>query len=296
MSRWAGKIPLVAGSQRAYTTFLNRVRMDAFDSLTARLSKNGTATPSEAAAIAHFINVATGRGGGRASNAMAGLNTAFFAPRLVMSRFQLLLGQPMWRGTASTRLLIAQEYARFLAGAAVVYGLANLAGGKVEDDPRSSDFGKIRVGDTRVDPLGGLSQASVLLSRLATGETKRLSGAEVPIRGEDVPYGGDKADDVISHFLRTKLAPVAGAAVDVMTGETVVGEDVTPQSVATSLSTPLSFGEIFKAMRAQGVPVGAGLGVLSLFGMGMQTFEARKASNRLPRQPAAKRLPSAAPR
>lgn len=274
MSRWAEKIPLVAGSQRAYTTFLNKLRADSFDAMEKTLSRNGKATPEEAAAIANFINVATGRGAlGKAENAAVGLNTAFFAPRYVASRFQLLAGTPMWKGTARTRTAIAKEYARYLMGLGVIYGLGQLAGAEIETDSRSSDFGKMRFGNTRIDPLSGLQQVAVLESRLASGETKKLSGKVVPIRGEKVPYGSGDASDVLKQFIRTKLSPVVGAGVDIVSGENVVGEPVTPGSVVQNLTVPLAFRDIYKAMIEQGIPEGTAMGLLSILGMGVQTYE-----------------------
>ncbi len=285
MSRWAEKIPVVAGSQRAYTTFLNRLRADSFDAMEATLSRTGKATPEEAAHIANYINVATGRGRiGLKENAAVGMNTVFFAPRYVASRFQLIGGGVKALGdvatgfqfkpeTARARKLVAKEYGRFLLGLGVVYGLGKLSGADIELDPRSSDFGKMRFGNTRIDPLAGIQQATVLLSRLGSGETKTLKGKVVPIRGDKVPYGSPDSADVIARFLRTKLSPVVGTSIDIATGENVVGEPVTAGSVAESLVVPLSFGDIKDALMEQGVPEGEAMALLSILGMGVQTYE-----------------------
>lgn len=274
MSRWADKIPLVAASQRAYTTFLNRLRADSFDAMADTLSRTGEVTPHEAKAIANFINVATGRGKlGVKDNAAVGLSTIFFAPRYVASRFQLIAGQPFYKGTTRTRTLVAKEYARFLIGAGVIYGLGTLAGGDVETDSRSSDFGKLRFDDTRLDPMAGLLQSTVLLARLGSGETTRLSGKTVAIRGEGVPFGGDDAADVTARFLRTKLSPVVGTTVNILSGTDVTGEKVTPEKIGQDLLVPLALKDILKAMEDQGVPRGTALVILSIFGMGLQTYE-----------------------
>lgn len=277
MSRWADKIPLVAGSQRAYVTFLNKLRADSFDAMANSLSRSGELTPSEASAISNFINVATGRGNiGMKENALVGLNTVFFAPRYVASRFQLLVGQPLYGGNARTRSLIAQEYARYLIGVGIVYGLATLDGAEIEQDPRSSDFGKLRYGNTRIDPLSGLQQSTVLLSRLGTGETKTLRGNVVPIRGEKVPFGSGNSADVIARFLRSKLAPVPSQVVNVLAGKDVVGQPVTAESLAEGLVVPLAFRDIYNTMIEQGVPRGTAFAMLSLFGMSLQNYDEQK--------------------
>lgn len=277
MSRLAGKTPLVKRSARAYIVFLNKLRADSFDTMLATLAKGGEATAVEQHAIANFINVATGRGNlGSMEQASVLLNTVFFAPRYVASRFQLLAGQPLYRGTTRTRVLIAKEYARILIGMGLVYTLAKAAGLDVEEDPRSSDFGKIRIGNTRIDPLAGISQATVFMFRLITGETKRISGEIVPIRGEDVPYGGTTSSGVIGRFLRSKLAPVFGVGLDIMEAKNVVGEPMTPGSVAVSATTPITYRDIYDVIKEQGVEKGAALGLLAFFGMGLQTFQERK--------------------
>lgn len=271
MSSLATRIPGVAHSNRAFVIFLNRLRADSFDAMVGNLQRRGAPlNEPELRAVANYINVATGRGSmGQAAAAASTLATAFFSPRLVTSRFQLLLGQPFYGGSARTRLAVAGEYAHLLAGLAVVYALANLAGATIETDPRSSDFGKLKFGDTRVDPLMGLSQVTVLLGRETSGSTKTPAGEVKPIRGK-VPFGDSTGADVALRFLRTKLAPVPGAVLDVASGQNVVGEPVTAGSVAQQLAVPLSFQDIYSVMAADGIPKGTALGVLSLFGAGVQ--------------------------
>ena len=184
--------------------------------------------------------------------------------------------QLFYKGTAGTRILIAKEYGRALIGLSAVYGLGALAGATIETDPRSSDSGKLKFGNTRLDPLMGLSQNTVLLSRIGTGETKSLgTGRITEIRGK-VPYRRATSYDVIATFLRTKLAPVLGAAVNIATGKNVVGQKTTPLTVAADLTIPLSFKDIYDVMKDQGVPRGSILELLSLFGMGLQSFDERQ--------------------
>lgn len=279
MSRWAKKIPLVAGSERAYRTFLNRLRADSFDAMMASFGRRGGASLREARAIANFVNVATGRGslGPKLATAAVGLNHVFFAPRLVLSRFQLLTGQPLWDGSMATRRAIAGEYARYLVGVGVVIALAQAAGAdKMETDPRSSNFGKLKFGHTRVDPFSGLLQATVVSSRVLSGSTKTSKGAIVKLRtapGEKRAFGQDDAGDVIGRFLRSKLSPVAGTAMDIASGRNVIGEPVTPGMAATRMFVPLTFGEVYESMKEKGVGPGAAFAVLTIFGAGVQTYD-----------------------
>ena len=301
-SRWVDKIPralgggLIRGSGRAYTAFLNRLRADSFDAMVGALARKGAdPTPEEAHAIANYINVATGRGRvGKNEAAGEVLNTVFFAPRLVASRFQLLAGQPLYGGSARTRTMIAQEYARFLMGTAVVMALGMMARSDddetkaIEVDPRSANFGKIRFGDVFVDPLVGLAQVTVFLSRIATGETRTTTtDALRPLRDSNrltdvfpalgdgealgkVGYGGRDVPDVIMSFLRSKLAPVPGAIVNLAAGENMVGEPVTPLGTAAELVTPMSVSNIVDVMESQGMARGTAINLMGLLGMSVQ--------------------------
>lgn len=282
MGRIVHRIPGVAASERAYVVFLNRLRADLFDSLANSLGVSGRITDAQGKVIANYVNAATGRSNlGHFQAASTTLATVFFAPRYVASRFALLFGQPLWRGDATTRTAIVKEYARALTGLGIFYASANLAlqaymgdpgqEWNIETDPRSSDFAKIRMGDTRIDPMMGLQQVSVLTARVLGGKTKTRKGKVVPLRGDTVPYGGSDVVDVLARFGRTKFSPSFGAAVDILAGKDVVGEPTTPLGVLGGLTMPLSLGDIYQAMKREGVPTGTALGLLSIFGMSIQT-------------------------
>lgn len=274
MSSMADKVPGVKHSNRAYITFLNRLRADSFDALLRSVQRPGVnLTQAELEAIANYINIATGRGNlGKATAASETLATIFFSPRLMASRFQLLAGSPLYRGSWATRKAIAIEYAKFLGGVSVVLALGALAGAKIERDPRSADFAKLRFGNTRVDFLGGLQQPTVLLARLAKEETKNAAGVVKPLTGPKLPYGADTTTDVLVRFLRSKLSPVVSAAVNVKQGEDVVGQPVTAGSTAAGLLVPLTFQDIYEVMQEHGIARGTALGLLSLFGFGLQHY------------------------
>jgi hypothetical protein len=287
MSRWLDKIPwylgggVVRGSQRAYNVFLNRLRADTFDAMLGNLKKGREPTQEEADSVADYINIATGRGNlGKMTQAATALNTVFFAPRLVASRFQLLLGYPYFKANDRTKNLILREYAKFLTGVAVVYALGMLAQDDddkpLEVDPRSSDFLKLRFGNTRIDPMTGLLQSTVLIARLASGEKKTAKGKLVPIRGDKVPYGSDSSGDVIFNFARSKFSPAIGSVFNILEGKNVVGEKTDILEESKRMVVPMSFSEAADTLEEQGIPKGTALTILMLFGMGVQTYDSKK--------------------
>lgn len=272
-------IPGIAGSERAYTTFLNLLRADTFDTL-VKLLPEGQRTQSNMEAIANYINVATGRGAlGRFEVARPALSTVLWSPGQALSRAQLLAGQPFYRGSAATRKIIAKEYARFGTGLAVFAGIAMAAGFRFGFDPKSSDFGKLIKGDTRIDLMGGMSQWAVLLTRLLSGESSNARGDSQAVRGEAVSFGGDDASDLIWRFVRSKLTPAIGSTINVLAGKNVVGE---PTSVGKELResvTPLVLVDIYEAMKSRGMTEGGILSVFAILGAGVQTYQPRRGAH-----------------
>ncbi len=284
MSRWAERIPGVAASARAYTSFLNQLRADSFDAMVASLSRDGKVTLKEAKAIANFINVSTGRGNlSILQPAAVALNTAFFSPRYTVSRFQLLLGQPFYHGTKRTKILVAKEYGRFMVGASVMYALAYAADAAFGDDddiplvewnPRSSDFGKIRIRKTRIDPMAGMVQTFVFMTRLITGETKSTrTGRVTPIRGKGVPFRGDTSFDIGVTFFRNKLSPVFATAARFFdrTDKGFKRFDVLEEGL--SLTTPLALRDVIEVVQEHGIILSTAIILAAIFGVGVQVYD-----------------------
>jgi len=280
MSRYAEYVPGVGASQRAYTTYLNEIRADAFDMMVKNM---GLVNTTQARAIANYINISTGRGNlAGASGAAISLNAAFFSPRLVVSRFEYLLGQPMYGGDSATRKAIAKEYAKTAIGAFAAVALyktaKNLLGDKDDDDdefldPRSSSFLKMRIGEhTHVDMFAGLIQAMVLMSRIASGEKTTINGKVIPIRG-DVPYGSDRTWDVFATFMRTKLSPPVSAFWNIASGANVIGEETSAAKEALGMVAPMTVRDIYDAIKAEGASTGVAIGILVVLGFGAQTYE-----------------------
>ena len=84
----------------------------------------------------------------------------------------------------------------------------------------------------------------------------------------------DEACLLLNRFLRYKLSPMFGTAHDVfVTGETPMGEDITPASMAKQLVIPLAMRDIYDSMIDQGVPAGTAISLLAIFGMGVQVYQ-----------------------
>lgn len=305
MSELASKIPGIAHSQRAFTAYLNNIRLAGYNTMMASAERGlliraakrlglvtGEPTLAEAKVIANFMNTWTGRGSlslgrwGSLEGAAVALNRTLFSARLQASRFQILYGQPMWSGTARTRILVAQEYARSLIGIAAFYGVVSLARAawprddeehrpRIEWSPVSADAGKVIMGETRIDPLMGLSQVIVMQTRVISGKTKTHQGKIVALRGPKKPYGGQDTLDVIARFARSKLSPAGGLIANVATQETFIGGPVTFKGEVANLTVPMAMQDIYQLMKEQRVPPALALSILAIFGLRVNTYQPR---------------------
>lgn len=234
ISDWAEKIPLVGlgvkASNRAYSGFLNKLRADTFDSMVRQYEKMGVNVATDTAKLrelANFINAATGRGslGKRFDAANPAMAATFFSPRLIASRIQMLSphnylkADPVIRKQAWRSLIAYTGYVGTLA-ALGKYGM----GWDVESDPTSSDFMKLKNGNTRYDHMGGFQQFVVLTARLLSGDTKQQNGETRDL--DDGKFGKDTRRDVLIRFLINKLAPVPSLVSDLWEGKDPTGQKV----------------------------------------------------------------------
>ena len=301
MGRLGNVMPIVRNFNQAARVFLNKIRFDAWLALNKSLSESGAATKEESQQFAKFVNESTGRGGlGFAEPASVPLARILFSPRYWASRIELAVGHSMWYGTGRSRKLIATEYARSLIGLGVYYsmlygGLSLLRG---KDDKKvtlgknmlSTTFGKITKGDTTLDPLAGLSQNIVFIARTMAGAKVNGKGVLEPIRG-NIPYGKDNWKDVAADYTWSKVHPVVGFAANMLSGSDMVGREASLANQSGNMLMPITYADIYRALKEQDLPTGTVLSLLAVLGEGLQTFdrEEQRRSQRASRND--KRLP-----
>jgi hypothetical protein len=199
MSTWAEKVPVVRASNRAYTAFLNNLRADVFENLIKNADILGSNTKGNlplARALADFVNTASGRGklsvdipdrfqklfGGKTELSLESsavlLNTGLFAPRLIASRVKILNPAYYIMATPMVRKEALKSLFAITAVGNSVLQLAKMAGAEVETDPNNSDFGKAKIGNTRLDPWAGFQQYVVAANRLIRPTFARVPGLE----------------------------------------------------------------------------------------------------------------------
>ncbi len=284
MNYWADKLPVIRNFNRGAIGFFNTLRADMFDVGFDTLGRNQGMTQSEMEIWANYINVMSGRGKltiGPMSLEPAALafNRAFFSIRYVASRFQMLGGvvkNPLLSVAGQNKRafrLITREYIRLGVGLSSVYALGILVGADIEEDPRSTNFGKLTFGNRRLDVLMGHAQVIQFMARLMTGKTKTGRGEVIALRGEEKKFGGQDIESVIARFRRSKLSPQFGLVMNILTGETYLGEDITLLNSTSQFLYPMAYGDLFDVMQEEGMQTNVSLAILTMLGMGLQTYE-----------------------
>lgn len=297
MSSLSEKIPflgksIVKGSERSYTALLNQSRVTRFNEFADAMEARGITydnNPKSYKAMAEYINNATGRSDfGETLNRVAPiLNSVFFSPRLIASRVNMLsywMQPRFWTNLPKeVRIDYMRNWISLLAIGGSILALSKMGGADVEDDPRSSDFGKIKSGNTRWDIWGGAQQYMRVLAQTISGQRKSTkSGKMYELNGDDI-FGETRAG-VVTDFFRNKLAPVPGSVVDILSGRTGVGDRIVYQwggagNKEISLDQyvkqrllPMTITGTQEAMKDQGVKALFTVAIPSTFGVGTQTY------------------------
>lgn len=255
------KIPVFGrafgASEVAYNAFAQNLRLSIYKKQMALAQDMGKEVPENYGKnMAKMVNSLTGRGGfGSLEPASNVANVAFYSLRFLKSNVDTLLLHPAGLGVGGTldaalgkegarvaseaQVKAATNLAKIVIGTAGVLATAKaLKPDSVDYDPRSSNFGKIKIGDTRFDVSGGMASIVELASQLATSSTKSsTTGVITKLNTGD--YGGQTQLSVIYKFLQNKASPVGGVALDKLQNKDHNGNPFSLKTEAKTLVTPL---------------------------------------------------------
>jgi hypothetical protein len=278
MSRIAGSLPLVRHSERAYTTYLDKLRMEVFSKYAGEIRSAAAAAgraldPKEFRDIADFVNKATGRGdiGDWGKTGAPALNATFFAPRYVASRFQVLNPLTYARISPVARRIAVRKMVQFAGTVGATMLLLKGAGADVNfTDPADPDWLKVKFGNSRYDLTGGARTEMRFLYRFGNSVRQGLTGRKVE-RGQD-------AGTILQRYVRSKLAPLPGTAADAAMGKTYTGQPFSPKRAAVDLVTPLMLTDLYDAYQVDGA-TGALKTLPGAIGIGVQTYASKRPSD-----------------
>ena len=291
--------------ERGLSTYGNQLRFEEFIRGVERLKAEGKDEinhPEDYKALASYIRTFSGRAkpAGFEMNQKA-LNVFFFSFKNAASVFQQLnpiyyLNQHVtssdFKNGNYTKMSVANKMAMatmFKSVASTSATLLFLMAGynamkddddeeaTIERDPRSSDFGKFKIGDFRYDPWGGYIPLITLYARLLTEESKKSDGSVYKF-GEE-RFGVQNRGDAAARFLFNKESPGAQAVhhylvstekVDEKTGESYRADGFgnrLSEDEAYSLS-PIFMGSVRDAVKNDFEGVKMFLTAYSVLGLG----------------------------
>lgn len=230
--------------------------------------------------IGEVINTLTGRGGksgGLTEKHMKTLSTTLFAPRLWAANLNLLNPQFYGRLSPPARKIALESMGSFAAIAGSVLGLAATAGANVGWDPRSADFAKIKIGNTRYDILGGLQQNVRLGAQLITGKKINSETGEETTLGDG--FTAPSRKDILIQAFENKENPLLSYATKLLEGKTPAGDPVNPLTEGVKIMTPLGAQGVVEATKDVGSLTdpkawakGVAMSAPAFGGIGVQTY------------------------
>ena len=281
------KIPVVGkvveGSNRGMSAAVAKTR---FDLAKKFIDDNGgieatmqNFSKKDLADLGEVLNTITGRGGkagGFTDKHATILSKTLFSGKLWASRVNML--NPYWyyRLSPAARKEAISAGAAFAAQAGtVLYLIDKLPGVDVGADPTSADFGKIKVGNTRYDILGGFQQNIRVAAQIATGKrTNSITGESK----ETTPAS------VLGGLIEGKANPLLGYAYKMLSTTDDPNSDnpfarvdewgnsINSGKEAAKLAVPLPVSGVAETMKDQGNVKGFAMSLPGFFGAGTQTY------------------------
>lgn len=139
-------------------------------------------------------------------------------------------------------------------------------------DPRSTEFGKFRIGDTRIDASFGLASLYTLVGRGVTRQTITTKG-----QTKDTEWG-----DLLANFLEGKMSPALRTVENLRSitfgdGKDFMGRPITLSDIILDAVSPISAQQLIEAYQNKDnleSPTAAVAGMaLDFFGIAANTYE-----------------------
>ena len=250
--------------------------------------------------IGRLVNTLTGRGhlGKTAERAAESLNNVFFAPKFLKSNWDILTAHRFTNDTPFVKKQAAINLGRFVAGTSAVLVIAKILGADIEANPQSSNFGKIKIGNTRFDVTGGAASVATFAVRLAGAAISGIGqafGADPLLTTKSSLTGKRSALtkpgtfarnglNVLVDFARGKLAPGASLFIQVISGTDLNRKEVNALNMFLRSVAPIGFQNAYENWSIKDKKLFAAALVADFFGVGTSTYGKEKKKSKWVRE------------
>ena len=237
-------------------------------------------SPESYEALGKWVMNMTGRGnmlqflGDSHAGRLVASNT-FFGARLMASRFNLLNPVYYAEMPKAVRIEAMKDMASFTGMVMATALAASAAGAKVSLDPDDSEFLKIKTGNTKYDISGGLVQYVRTFLRLEKMIAMRLSPS---VSKEEKDKYSKFAVKSVGDFFRYKLAPNTSYGLSALIGKDPLGREFNPTEFLKIY--PMYVDDMIAGYKENGLSSLATIGIPSILGVGVQTYESKKPENK----------------
>lgn len=270
---------VIRRSDRAFTGFQNGTRFEMAKMLAEKASLLGHDLNDEhlGTSIAKVVGTFSGRGVTPKilEGHLTTLNALMFSPRLMAARLNLLSPVYYAKLDPFARAEAMRGARNLVASIGTVMFVAKMLGADVNFDPRSSNFTKIKIGNTRIDIAGGFSQYVRLIAQQMTGEEISSAGNKERVRypGQSVaPHGDISTLSNLTKFARSKAAPIPSTLWDELSGSDFVGKPI-KQGHELFANAPFITQDAYDALQNSGPKSVAISAFLSAIGLGVQSYK-----------------------
>lgn len=278
----AEKAPIIGNlfkaSNDAFTVFSQSARFGIANEMAekqaAKLGKTvQQLSKEELKSIGIVANSITGYGNlGRAEAISGALNKLFFSARYIKSQLDTFIMPFNQKLTDEARSEAMRHSVKTLGTIGALMATAAFFG-EVETDPRSSNFGKVRMPNTDawIDLTAGIGSYITLASKEITGKTKSSKTGKVTELNSGA-FGSQTRTDVLGQWFENKLAPAPGMLNQVVgKGELYGGEEPTVGRVARELLAPISTVNTIQYMQNEDTAEAIIMAVFDTTGLGVKT-------------------------
>lgn len=215
-----------------------------------------------------------GKTGSVSTEGLNVVNNLFFSPRGLKGDFDFLTmhlfdSKMSWYAKRQA----AENMLRYIAGAGAILLISDfMDDDTVTWDPRSTDFGKIKIGNTRFTVGGSIPVMVVLASRLISGATvNSITGKKNELNSGK--FGAITKTDLIYNFLENKFAPGVSVAKALLDGRNRDGTEPTAGNILYQLGTPLQIQTFLETATVEDAANLLTVMIAEAHGIGSQSYD-----------------------